>query len=487
MSTYERFTLTRRVLRGATPLAIVALGLGFAAGCGLPRVDASRGVAFGTASGAESSGRPFTVLRFTPSGPGATVNGTAVARHPSGDVVIAGTFVETADVGVGPGSLGGSAAFVGRYSPSGAARWVRWVRTQTVSQHVAINGEGEIFLVGETQYAPRPFGVPDPTSCGDLPICKPGPAIHAFADNGDLRWSRALPASEPAERMWPELVAAGAGGDVTIAGRFGRSHDMFVARYSRETGERRWFTRGRTATATSLGLTSDGDAIVGGFTAGTVRFDDVSITAQGWESGFLARLDAKDGVGRWVKAMNINQTPAVPIAIAHDFQGQIVVVNQRRSVPDASTVEVVDTRDGATKRTAPLSARERRGGELMSAAIDRAPDGSPLVALTYAADPTNATTVMGFTTKLAPTFQRTLRASPGAKPASQVDAASIAAVGPTEALVIGSFTGRVELGGNLAEAPWAHEKRRCPTFDDDDDDCTHDWAARAMFVARIKR
>lgn len=497
MSRHERFTpsgFTKFVIRRTMPLAIVALCLGFAAGCGLPRANGSRGVAFGTALGAEASGQPFTVLRFTPSGPNALVTGSALARHPSGDVVVAGYFVDTANVGLGPASLG-TAAFVGRYTPSGTPRWVRWVRASNNSApQIAVDAKGDVYLVGETQYAPRPFGEPDPASCTDRPTCKSGHAIHALSADGDVRWSRVLPSADSRERMTPALVAAVDG--VTIAGRFGAGEDTFVARYERDTGERRWFTRLRGPSITSLAVAADGTTFVGGMTLRDLHVDDAHVHARGMEAGYVARLSAKDGVAQWGTRLGGDQVASRVFAIAPDPRGDLVVVSRRGVGTETVVVEVLAARDGATRTTRRFPARS---STVTTAAIDMAPDGSPLVALTRAVHPKDhehrgddqdgvpITTVMGFTPKLEPTWQRDLRAAAGARPAWRVDTASLVALSATEAIVTGSFVGRVELGGALAEAPWAHEKRRCPTFEDEDDDCTHDWAARAMFVARIKR
>ena len=461
------------------------LAVSLLVGCGVPRATGSRGVAFGTASGVESSGRPFTVLRFTPGGPEAVVSGSAVARHPSGDVVIAGFFVDTANVGLGPASLGGTAAFVGRYAPSGTPRWVRWVRSAGGSPpKVAVNGQGEVFLAGETQHAPRPFGEPDPAACTDKPTCTVGPALHALGEDGEVRWSRALP-RDARERMMPELVDA-TSGDVTIAGRFGSNGtDAFVARYDHESGERRWFTRVRETTATNLAVTREGETFLTGASHRDVHVDDVHLATGGATVSHLLRLRAKDGVAAWAKVMVPNVATGI-LAIAPDGRGDLFVVRCTAQNHAKLAVETLSAASGTTLRSAMLPVPE---GNATAAAIQAAPDGSPIVSVTRTLGEAPRTTVMGFTPTLAPTWQKELRsaASGTGKPASRVETASLAALSATEAVVAGSFTGRVELGGNLAEAPWAPEKRRCPTLDDDEDDCTHDWAARAMFVARIKR
>lgn len=458
------------------------LAVSLLVGCGVPRATGSRGVAFGMASGAESSGRPFTVLRFTPAGPDAAVTGSAVARHPSGDVVIAGLFVDTANVGVGPASLGGTAAFVGRYAPSGTPRWVRWVRSAGGSPpKVGVNAQGDVFFAGETQHAPRPFGEPDPAACTDRPTCKTGPALHALGENGDVRWSRALP-NDTGERMMPELVDA-ASGDLTIAGRFGNGSDAFVARYDRQSGERRWFTRVRQTTVTNLAVIAGGETFVSGASPRDLLVDDVHLPASGMMLGHLLRLRAKDGVAEWAKPMTQNVATGI-LAIAPDGRGDLLVVRRSPTAHEMLVVETLAATNGATKRSRALPMREGNG---TSAAIQAAPDGSPIVSITRVLGDSPRTTVMGFTPTLEPTWQKELRSVSSAKPASRVETSSLAALSANEAVVAGSFTGRVELGGNLAEAPWAHEKRRCPSFEDEDDDCTNDWAARAMFVARIKR
>lgn len=460
-----------RVARVASLVAIAA-----AAACGAPRGGASD-VKFASAEGADASGRPFTVLRFAPGGRAEAVTGSSVARHPSGDLVVAGTFVGRADVGVGPASLGPfTTAFVGRYTSSGRPRWVRWMASGADDgPRLAVDAAGDVVVASVSRRPPRPFGEPE-AACVAPGGCPFEPAVHVLSPDGELLSARTFPSHDARERLHVELVGVDSdarSGAVTVAGRFGAGGDAFVARLG-EGGGRRWFTRLASrgaARVAGLAVLADGDVVVVGDASGELRVDDRTLGPG--PSGFVLRLSGAGGDARWIASV-----AGAALAVAADPSGDVFVVAR-----DPSNEARVERREGATGEL--RWARALAAGPIRGASMDLAPRVGPVVALRLASARLGARVVALDGDRGAPLWSRDLAASDGAS--FGVDATSIASISPTEAVVTGWFAGAADLGGVRADGPWRRRPLEC--FDDDDGpprDCGEDWAARTMFVARVR-
>ncbi len=436
------------------------------------------GAAFAHADGFDASGRPFSLLRFTPSDRARSVAGTAVRRHPSGDIVLAGVFDGTADVGVGPARLEGAAtAFVGRYSPSGKPRWVKWMRSASYDgPRVAVDPAGDVVVLATTTSAPRPFGEPE-APCTARAGCPFVPSIFVLSADGETRTARVLPSRDVRERMNAELVETDASNGVTVAGRFGVGNDLFVARYA-AGGERRFFTRVRApggATAAGIALAPDGDVVLLGDAHDELRAVEATAQSRG---AFAMRLD-REGAPRWLRPLGSGD--ATSLAVAVDRAGDpVVVLRQRAATGERALVEKLAGATGEPTWSQPI---EKRDGAVRRASIDLAGGAAPIVAFQVQAGAQNAAVVVALGADGAMTWARQLR-NFDANGAWAVEAQSVASLGPNEAVVTGWFAGRADLAAGVADSPWGTERKSC-RIDDDDDACRQTWAARTMFVARV--
>jgi len=480
-------------------VAIVAISAALAsASAGCASMPSHATIGFASASGAELTDRPFGLLRFTPGGRGQMVTGSSVKRHPSGDLVVAGVWTGKADVGLGAGGLANTmTSFVGRYSPSGRPRWVRWMSSSSMDgPRVAVDATGGVTVLATSRYAPRPFGTPEP-ACGEKSGCPFTPTIHVLSPEGEPRWSRAFPIADRREEMHPEHVVTDASGDVTVAGRFGVKGDVFVARYASASGTRRWFSRLRSSASAAHGLAAlpNGDVVVTGYTTGEMRIDDAVASKQGTMTGYLACLAAADGTARWLDVVGPASTASIGMAVAGDAAGDVFLVS-RSAFSDHASLAKLTGATGAPRWSRVLPTPP---GQIRGAAIDLEQGGAPVVALQL---------TMGETAKAAalivalpaeggvPLWSRQLRTHslrPDRRDEGQrvdaswsLEAVSMASLGPAEVVVTGWFTGRADLGGLRAEGPWARERRTCD-IDDDYEACKEDWSERSMFVARIGR
>ncbi len=447
------------------------------------------GVAFASAAGFAEPGRPFALLRFTPEGREQSVAGTSVRRHPSGDLVIAGVFDGGADVGLGSARLDGAAtAFVGRYSPSGRPRWVKWMSSADYEgPRVAVDASGGVAVLARTRGTLRPFGAADAAACVDASGCSFASSLFVLSADGEMRWSRRLASRDPRERMTAQRLDVDASGDLTVAGRFGAQSDLFLASYSAQRGERRWFTRIRSSGAANvagLGVAPGGDAVVTGDATGDLRIDDatthIGSASGGGAGGFVLRVSRDDGALRWARRVGDATGTAGGLAIAADTTGDVLVVAHESTPAQPGESAIVQKLAGATGEPRWSHAIAKRDGVVRGAAIDVAAGSTPVIAFELT---TTAVVVALSSDAGQPIWSRTL-SSPDAKAPWTVEATSLASLGPSEVVVTGWFSGRADLGGRRVEGPWGRDHRPC-NIDDDDDACQSLWAARAMFVARL--
>ncbi len=501
--------------------ALVAL-LALAAGCGGASTS-SRSLQFASAAGVDKSGKPFSLLRFTPDDRSSFVSGTTVQRHRSGDFVIGGVFQGTVDLGTGRAHLDAPrTAFVGRFSPSGRPVWIDWMgAADETGPRVAIDHAGNVALALNMRFTPRPFGDKEP-DCGDRKDCSFAPAFYLLDETGQVKAGRSFATHDAREAMTVTAVELD-DENVTVAGRFGQT-DAFVARYSTANAERRWFTRLRTVpgpdgargdvgSIAGIALAPDGDVIVAGQTIRGLFIDDATLPSRAAHE-FRVRLDRAEGTVKWMTiGEEISGETSGTYALAAGPNGDFFVVSHANA--SGANQAVIQRIDGASGKARWTRAMPMHDGTLAGARIAVA-DGVPLVLMkvtgrmvnavtsgpptVYGAANTKTEAILALEPETGTTaWARQLRTPIKAEPSWTLDGTSLAAVSKDEVVVTGSFSGRADLGGLAIEGPWRHEHRAC--FDDDDDDryervsygretrrdCGDEWSLRSMFVARVRR
>ncbi|MFT3772489.1 MAG: hypothetical protein QM820_44410 [Minicystis sp.] len=159
--------------------------------------------------------------------------GAHVAIDPAGDIVLAGNFMGTLDLGGGPliatkpppGSFGIPVPdiFLAKLTATGAHVWSKRFGDPSVelADHVAVAPDGTIAVTGLYDSANLDFGG------GALPFNKtPGLFLATFDPAGHLLWSKGFlgpPAFSPPDTLSPidaRALAVAPGGDILLAGDF---------------------------------------------------------------------------------------------------------------------------------------------------------------------------------------------------------------------------------------------------------------------------
>ena len=229
-------------------------------------------------------------------GPGGDA-GYAIAADASGNVFVAGDFVDTVDLGGGAMKSADSIdTFLVSFDPMGAHRWSKsfggtgWDFTNGV----ALDTDGNVTIAGlfQTQVD---FGGGPLNGKDDV-------FIASFDPTGAHRWSRSFGAAG-----WDTAYGVGAdvSGNVTITGSFEQTsdfgggplqnegaYDVFMASFDSTGSYRRSerlgstsYDRGAAVAVDALGETT----LVGSF-AGTVSVGADSLTSAGAGDGFVVRL-----------------------------------------------------------------------------------------------------------------------------------------------------------------------------------------------------
>jgi hypothetical protein len=164
--------------------------------------------------------------------------GTAVSTDSSGNVVVAGTFDGTINLGGNTfTTAGGRDLFVAKFSPTGQHLWSRQFGGTSGEdvRGVAVDGAGDVFLTGQFLGAIS-FGGPNLTSAGNEDIF----LAKLSGASGNHVWSKRLGSTAPDAGYG---VAVDGGGNVAITGFFAGSvdfgggiivaqvYDIFVAKY----------------------------------------------------------------------------------------------------------------------------------------------------------------------------------------------------------------------------------------------------------------
>ena len=243
--------------------------------------------------------------RFGSSG---TDTALALAVDPAGNVLVAGTFQGTVDLGGGPlVAAGGSSdqdLFVAKYTSAGAHVWSRRFGGVAFdyANGVAATSGGDVLLAGAF-YDNVGFGGPSLASAGGYDAF----LVKLAGANAAHVWSKRFGAAAD-DRAF--AVAVDAGGNAVMAGEFRNSvnfgggafasaggSDAFVASFA-SAGTHRWSRRmGGTGEDAARGVAVDAAAnvlLTGGF-AGTADFGGGPLTAVGGGDLVVARYAPANG------------------------------------------------------------------------------------------------------------------------------------------------------------------------------------------------
>ena len=255
-------------------------------------------------------------------GPGSAAVGNSTAVDAAGNILVAGVFTGTVNLGGSAlVSAGGMDIFVAKYSPSGAHIWSKRFggSGDDIAQSVAVDAAGNVIL-GGTFMASVSFGGSPLTSSPDqFGSPSPDAFIAKFGPDGTYQWSKGF-GGVGNDVIY--AVAADSGGNVVAAGTFvgsvnfggttlssrSSSADMFLAKYS-PTGALTWVSKfGDYGTDVAYGLAIDGgdNIFMAGTFEGTVNFGGGALTALNFSADIALAKFSPAGVHMWSKRFGGN-------------------------------------------------------------------------------------------------------------------------------------------------------------------------------------
>ncbi len=258
--------------------------------------------------GAESV-RALTPLQFWKQRFGGTSVdlGSSVATDPSGNIIVAGSFSATLNLGGADlVSAGGYDIFVAKYNAAGAHQWSqRFGSSGTDAGYsVATDASGNVFVTGIFSGTVN-FGGTDLVSAGSYDIF-----VAKYSAAGVHLWSQRFGSTG---LDFGYSVATDPSGNVVVAGLFNATvnfggiglvsaglEDVFVAKYN-AAGVHQWSQRfGSTGTDAGYSVATDasGNVVVTGAFNGTVNFGGIGLVSAGLDDIFVAKYDAA-GVHQW--------------------------------------------------------------------------------------------------------------------------------------------------------------------------------------------
>jgi hypothetical protein len=204
----------------------------------------------------------------------------SIAIDGSGNAFICGDT----DGNFGGPNAGGTDAFIAKYSASGVRLWTRQIGTDSGDNGwgVAVNNAGNAFICGPTSGS---LGGPN-AGGSDAFIAK-------YSASGVLLWTRQF-GTDTDDKGW--AVAVDGTNNAFICGTTGGTNvgepiglDGFIAKYS-DSGALLWARQigtSTTDTAYSVAVDDAGNAIIGGFTSGSLGGSNV-----GSHDAYLAKYSA---------------------------------------------------------------------------------------------------------------------------------------------------------------------------------------------------
>jgi hypothetical protein len=270
--------------------------------------------------------------------------GNAIAAHPDGGWVVAGSFSASAELGPQRfKSQGATDAFLVKLAPGGEVQWALQLggRYADTILGAATDPAGSIYVLGQFS---------DTASVGGAPLVAAGNAgvdvfLAKYDAGGKHLWST---------RFGNELddgargLAVDPAGNVTVTGSFEKtiqigtetfqSHgetDIYVARFGTD-GAFRWaraWGSKRDDVGHAVAADAAGNAIVTGWFQDTVDIGGASVTSKGNKDVLIAKLDAK-GATVWARAYG-DRDHDQGRAIAVDGKGEPTVAGVFRFTLDA--------------------------------------------------------------------------------------------------------------------------------------------------------
>ncbi|WP_437836578.1 hypothetical protein [Sorangium sp. So ce1153] len=269
--------------------------------------------------------------------------GNGVAIDGAGNVLIAGEFSGTVDLGGGPlTSVGTSSIFLAKLDPAGNHLWSKRfgaVGGRSGSRTIAVDGAGNVILAAVSSGGAIDLGGGPLPSAGDYDalVAKLDPA-------GNHLWSKRF---GDASFQDGEGVAVDASGNVSFVGLltgqadFGGGvltsagqNDIVVVKLD-PLGNHLWskvFGDADDQYGITIASDASGNVVVGGWFLGTVDFGGGPLVASGLNDGFAAMLDAS-GNHVWSRSIGGGGNDAV-ISVALDATGNAAVLGSFEGVAD---------------------------------------------------------------------------------------------------------------------------------------------------------
>jgi len=267
-----------------------------------------------------------------------------VAVDGSGNILVAGNFRGTTDLGGGPlTSAGGLDMFVAKFSATGAFLWAKQFGSSNgddSANSIAVDSSGNVIVTGyftaTVDFGGGPF---------TAPYLGINSFLAKFSPTGAHLWSQSFVSYASA---YANSVAVDANDNVLMAGYFlndinlgggtlsthGGS-DAFVAKFS-SAGTHVWSKSfGGTTADQALGVAADpsGNVVVLGFFSNSADFGGGALTtAGGWDT-FVVKYSAT-GAYVWAKSFNSPGSFDMPRAIGVDRNGNVVITGYFSSTID---------------------------------------------------------------------------------------------------------------------------------------------------------
>jgi hypothetical protein len=268
-----------------------------------------------------------------------------VAADAQGNVIVAGAFTGTLDLGAGVMSASSDydpSIFVAKLDPAGAILWSESFGAGSSYASVdvlLVDPSGTIVLAGAFQPS-IDFGTGPLTTPADS-----GGYLVRLDPDGHTLWSRGYPVTEP----WLEAAALGPSGDLFIAGGCDPDLDLgagplscgdgalYLARLD-PTGNVLWsrvFPISAQTYVEAVAVDAAGDVVLAGELTGTLDLGAGPLVSEGSWDPFVARFDAAGGT-LWSRRFGDAELQNV-LGVACDGAGDVVLAGSFDGTIDFGT------------------------------------------------------------------------------------------------------------------------------------------------------
>lgn len=248
------------------------------------------------------------VLMWTKQIEASLVHQTAgVATGVSGDIYVAGSFLENACFGTQcVTNVGGSGLFLAKYDPNGNLIWVRTAEGEFVvhGADVATDTSGNIYVTGSFQGWVNFGGTNLAAISTDLFVCKYDPS-------GTLIWVR------QGDQGSGTGIAADPNGNTVVTGSLG---DAVAIIEKRDAAGNLLWQRALDASSSyhqgeNVKIDSDGAVYATGYFGGRMELGATTLTSHGASDAFLVKLDS-NGTFLWARQAG---------GVAHDYSAVLAL------------------------------------------------------------------------------------------------------------------------------------------------------------------